>query len=442
MEETEKQQHLRPKIRNTSASRAQHDAAKSGDVDKLLENTRQRIQSRLAVSSNDSRSIRETEKRSQSESGQQATVVSSRASPVASIPPTEHIQPKSILKTPKYSLKEVAIESESMDESDALENKKHGGEKPRAAVKDVVMEREPIPERYPFEAESLSVEGYTPTISNKPNDSSMSKDPVVFSSISELMEKAGTLPADGASPQVVEADLSFACMTSEEYDETVRRAESLETNGLDPNIVSDGVGKENVFVGHDDVFSEDDSEWSDNEDDPMFDGGSDASEGELPPPEPRAFIKLWGAITNWTTPETIALLKQWRDSDTHESDLADWAPQVDQTDIGSSRRKGLKAMMNMHLSSSMEELCLPQENRRQVERRLDNFLRTLDYSSPTPKCDSKLWRAMTCVLIDMILVDSSTESERHITLPTSVKEAGIVLEEFKYLTRSAVTSLF
>jgi hypothetical protein len=114
-------------------------------------------------------------------------------------------------------------------------------------------------------------------------------------------------------------------------------------------------------------------------------------------------------------------------------------PQVDQSDLGSARRKGLNSMITMYLSSTLDVLGLQQDDKRRVEMRLDNFLRTLSFSKPMAKLSSKLWKAMTCVLVDMVLLDSTQST--NMRLPAPAKEVGMVADEYKYLTRSAVTNL-
>jgi len=440
-EQQQQQKHVRPKVRNRLPQRSSA-APSAGDVDKLLEHTRQRIQSCLVVSSDECHRVKEPIVASQLMNTKLAPTVVSSGAPHPPAATKDNPQPKSILKTPKYSVKEQRIESESIDTSETvIIESKPVADKRTAAVKDVVMERDPIPQQLPSEHDPLSVEGYTPKSEATTSEHSYPKEPMVFSSISELMDKAGTLPPAGSTPRLVEADLSFACMTSEEYDETVECAESMDPTMLGDDNAADSDTKENVFLGQDSAFSDDDSDWSGEDEDSMFGGRSDGSEEEdVSLPEPRAFMKLWDAITGWATPETIALLQQWRSVDM-DCSIEELAPQVDQTDVGSSRRKGLKAMLNMHLPVSMEDLGLVQENRRQVELRLDNFLRTLTYSNAMVKFDSKLWKAMTCVFIEMVLIDSSTVNEAHVTLPAAAKEVGMVVEEFRYLTRSAVTNL-
>lgn len=430
-ESTEKrrQAHVRPKVRSRQTvvvvAAAPNETTDNGDMDKLLEHTRQRIQSQLQISSN------RTQVRKQSTSLQVAP-------PALSAVPQKAQTPKGILKTPKYSLKQKETSSKDMNIDVKDSSKTFAKHKPRAAVKDLVLEREPIASQQASlshdeqpAADALAVEGHTPR--------QESDKPVVFSSISELMSQAGTLPSQQQDssdpPQVVEADLSFACMTSQEYDETVKCA----AESMDINLDADTAGgpeeaNGNVFLGNDKVFFDDDySTGSDDENDSSLEGDDDFIQ-----PEPRAFMKLWEAITDWVTPETISLIKRWRTNDMDCSETES-VPQVDQSDVGSSRRKGLNSMITMYLPSTLDDLGVQQHDRRRVEMRLDNFLRTLSFSKPMAKFGSKLWKAMTCVLVDMVLLDSTQST--NVLLPPPASEVGMVADEYKYLIKSAVTNL-
>lgn len=422
------QQHVRPKVRSSRSAYPTDatQAAKEGDLDSLLENTRQRIQSRLTISSNNN--LNETSvvpQQQQTQTGAQPGTKRGNAP-----------KPRGILKQPKYSPKINDSEHDIIMMAETTVTADPGyvaPERPRAAIKDLVMEREPIAQQLPSQShEPLAVEGYTPKVEE-------SNDPMVISSISDLMDKAGTLPRETSAeedskPQVIEANLSFSCMSPDDYNEALKREGVAGMN--DPEA------KENVFVGQQDPFSDEDTDEEEDDDDSMFGGESDMSEDDAPAPEPRAFMKLWEAISIWATPDSVALLKQWRDADAESMiDANSIPPQVDQSDVGSSRRKGLKSMLNMYLSSAMDDLGLFQEERRKVEVRLDNLLRTFKYSTAMVKYDSKLWKALTCVLVEMVMLDSTDRDEARGSLPSAVEEVGMVGDEYRYLTRSAVISL-
>jgi len=411
---------------------APNETTDSCDMDKLLEHTRQRIQSQLEISSSRKQVKQQTVSRQ-----------TKRPQVSCSAPPSSQVQTssvnkpkKGILKTSKYSHQQTEAPNKDKDDNVKDSSSPSAKNKPRAAVRDLVVEREPIAPSHdePLAAagDALAVEGHIP---KQETDK-----PVAFSSISSLMSQAGTIPSkQDSNAQVIEADLSFACMTCQEYDETVKcAAESMDIN-LDGDTAGgpDEGNEHDVFLGTDNVFFDDDEDDGDytSEDD---NGSSLEGDGCYAPPEPRAFMKLWEAITDWVTSDTISLLKQWRTNDVDFSESA-CVLQVDQSDLGSARRKGLNSMITMYLPSTLDVLGLQQDDKRRVEMRLDNFLRTLLFSKPMAKLSSKLWKAMTCVLVDMVLLDSTQST--NVRLPAPGKEVGMVADEYKYLTRSAVTNL-
>jgi hypothetical protein len=309
-------------------------------------------------------------------------------------------------------------------------------------VKDIVVERDPVPQ-VASNPDARSIEGYTP----KTGDS-----PTVISSLSDLMGAAGTLPDQQTStPQVVEADLSFACMTETEYEETVKYAKTVDPKELDAALKERGdvtyrddqdesiEEEEDDDDEKDDEESEANSDEDDENDDPLL--GVDELEEALPAPEPRAFMKVWTALKDWITPEAVTLIQTWREIDLTYSTLPDWVPQVDRSDVGASRCGGLMSMLKMHLSHSLEELGRSQEEKRRAETRLADFLRTLDYSKPMIKLDSHMWKAMTCVLLEMVLMDSAAAENAGMAVPASANAVGMTPDEYRYLTRSAVISL-
>lgn len=423
MESSTKEKHIRPKIRNrppkvesSASSSATSNGGDGGDLDSLLESTRKRIQSQLHVSEN----VNNTDEKQMAPPGQQAE------SPDTSVEVPQRnsskTPPKSILKQPKYSSAKNRATREQLIVPETVSDTGYEGPETSlrplrvAAVKDVVLEREPIAQQLPEQQASLAVEGYTPKLQQ---DSK--QEPVVVSSISDLLEKAGTLPSsDETTPQVVEADLQFACMTAEEYDETVEYSKEMQDTDDDVFL-----GRDTVFLGSDD-------------DESMVSGESDMSEEA--PPQPRAFIKLWEAISGWATYKTAVLLKQWREDGMADDEVP---PQVDRSDIGSSRRKGLKSMLSMYLATALDDLGIRQEDQRRVDVRIDNLLRTFNYSRPMAKLDPTLWKALTCIMVEMVLADSSiTAEEREVTsLPGACKDVGMVLDEYEYLAQSAVLSL-
>ena len=68
--------------------------------------------------------------------------------------------------------------------------------------------------------------------------------------------------------------------------------------------------------------------------------------------------------------------------------------------------------------------------------RLGDFLRTFDYSREAPKLGVKMWKAITCILLDMVMVETREASVE--TVPPAVSAVEMSLDEYRYLTRSAV----
>ena len=68
--------------------------------------------------------------------------------------------------------------------------------------------------------------------------------------------------------------------------------------------------------------------------------------------------------------------------------------------------------------------------------RLGDFLRTFDYSREAPKLGVKMWKAITCILLDMVMVETREAAVE--TVPPAVSAVEMSLDEYRYLTRSAV----
>ena len=336
-------------------------------------------------------------------------------------------------------------------------------------------------------------------------------DALVISSVAELFEFAGHQLPDEVDPtkittdtKMLEADISFTCMTAEQYQQTKdqERTEQYEVfmgrqdiftssdNDIDNDNPSNEMpedeariiqstsenqesvqdnGNANLSGAAVSEFPEyDGNEMEDDNDDLMDmlmggsdDDGSDAEdeESDVEPPEPRAFLKLWNVLSEWITPEAMDWLARLSTELTEARDgngvtssiMTDWTPQVDRTDIGASRYAGLIAMIKMNIPKCLSELNQPEDMRRTAERRLADLLRTFDYSRPMAKLDLRLWRAMTCVLLDMVLIVTPAAEEEipsecqaptyQTTLPIQITEVGMSLEEYRYLTRSAIQSL-
>lgn len=77
----------------------------------------------------------------------------------------------------------------------------------------------------------------------------------------------------------------------------------------------------------------------------------------------------------------------------------------------------------------------PKTNVKQ-KKRLNDVMRTFDYTQDNPKLAASHWKVMACILLDMVLIE--TRSEPVVDLPPSVSAVGMTLDEFQYLSRKAV----
>ena len=93
-------------------------------------------------------------------------------------------------------------------------------------------------------------------------------------------------------------------------------------------------------------------------------------------------------------------------------------------------------MVKLYLPSSIKELGYSNEVRRTAENRLGDLLRTFDYSREAPKLEVDLWKAMTSIFLDMVLIE--TRKDPLETLPPSAEKMGMALDEYRYLTRSSL----
>ena len=173
----------------------------------------------------------------------------------------------------------------------------------------------------------------------------------------------------------------------------------------------------------------------------------DDMDDDRPEPELRAFRLLWEALTDWMTPETVKWIKSLHNavskdatssSTTIDNLYSDWTPMDDRSDIGASRCAGVMAMLRLYLAGCMEELNHPLDARRRAEKRLMDILRTFDYSRENPRLPVGHWKAMTCILLDMVMIETRESVLNKI--PLSVDSVGVTLEEYQYLTRKAVTT--
>mmetsp|Transcript_9244 Transcript_9244/g.14205 ORF Transcript_9244/g.14205 Transcript_9244/m.14205 type:complete len:586 (-) Transcript_9244:1033-2790(-) len=380
----------------------------------------------------------------------------------------------------------------------------------QAILKDLVVERDvsihkwnsapPVPQK---PTNAMSVEGYTPQTESSTTASAMDMsekqasnneeegEPFVLSSMSALLAHAKKCPSDSkttgeeeiieegqedsrfAPNSIIEAKLSFSCMSKEEYEETKRQQQETssqheEEDILDKNNDLSPEDEAQYFMGQTDIFgkrtssstsgyeSEDDDEpdaidflhseeEGEEEDDDDYYNAEDMSSISSERRAPRAFMEIWNALTQWITPQAVELLQNYQGRTTNSLDTTiDWTPQVDRSDIGASRCAGLMSILKMHRAKGFRELMVDGTNHRMAETRLADLLRTMDFSQPTPKLNTNLWRAMTVIFLRMVLYRKDGNSPMTIddnTVPDSIKIVGMTKEEYLYLTQSSLTSL-
>lgn len=424
MEQNPTPHHIRPRVR----SRVKKNDVEN--IDQLLEETQQRLNTLLKVSAETTPQVVQD----------LSAVITTRIAACE-----ESTKPLGILKKPKYTNaakaltplphvvdnKAVVVRSEPECSELVVEDETANAAtaSTKVAVKDFVVERDPgkiKPQLMP-NMNPRSIEGYTP------NEEGKEEKGVIFNSSAATPQP----PAHGSdeSPQVIEADLEFSVMSKQEYDELMED-QRIEVQPAD------------VFRGRFDAFSGDDDEDED-DDDPVFSFRNGEDDEELwsdtddhmeitPPREPRAFIKLWETLSQWVTPEAIMLLKDWQNDDAMEVST-DWVPVVDTSDIAASRCAGIMALLSMNLQRSLKELGYTSDVDRVAKHRLADLLRSFNYSRSTARLDTSLWRAMTCVLLSMVL--SGKEDKPVKDIPDSATAVGLTVEEFSYLTKSCFKSL-
>lgn len=422
---------------------AQEKTNATSDIDQLVEETRGRLSSRLTIDEGPHVEF--------STSRVSMSTDPSVAASTGDVASGDDVpMPASILKKPKYSNsssgealnnhKDAAATASSeltllQELEDAAMEEASPTPREKQAVKQFVVERDPSQvkaQAMPQTMDPRAVEGYTPQLENNNND-------IVLSSLAELMEKTGVLPDQNSDdPKVLEANLEFSVMSAQQYEEEERQQQEDDERMEQPA---------EVFQGRFDVFSDDDDSdasylhhkaadgddyWSDSEDDNV---------GPLTPLEPRAFIKIWEALTAWITPEAVTMIMGWQEGDNGsimEVSHGDWAQVVDTSEIAASRCAGLMALLNMNLQRSLKELDQPIDVDRGAKHRLADLLRTFNYSRPTARLDTKLWRAMTCILLEMVLALNHSKSSEP---PASAKAVGITADEYYYLTQTCYKSL-
>ena len=367
-----------------------------------------------------------------------------------------------------------------------------------------VFKQERIQERYPREPKrqiqmipfkdpnsSISVEGYAPLMDrNKqaarqsqeepqykqqqqqqqqqpPEAGDDKEEPLVFGSLADMMQVAGNLPSQDLkeNPQVVEAELAFSCLSPADYQEGLilqgiegqeeeEAAKAGGTNGkkdvtFDKQLPAPILSSEGMIAeGYNGPVSDEEYESGEDDGDDVGAGGffdlmgNDSEEEETIAP-PRAFRVLWECLAQLITPESCMFLRRL-ERETKTNDTSNYLiTATPSSDLGASRSNGFIAMLRMYISRSLQELKQPVESRRTVEQRLQGLVLSFNFSRPAAKLDTKHWKALTCVLLEIVLfldtsIDEANGRVPQRTLPRSVHAVGMTNEEYRYLVKSTI----
>ena len=395
--------------------------------------------------------------------------------------PTTH---KSILKTPKYTrqlMDAAAATAKEVEEASAVLPSTPQAPPP---CKNAIVERKVHRQsrrnktnkgqntimNTPSTIKSTSaIEGYSPvavgqqhasrvlphtstsaqesSLSNSTSDSAPPKNDeekdMVFNSLADLMQAAGTLPEDQSTDKegtVVEADLSFSVMSPEDYAAQLERDEEGQVDSTnDPALDEVSEGDDDFYESeetNDDEYSAvDDKENSDDEG--MWDilHDTDDLDEATETREPRAFLQIWKALSQWVTPAAVEYVLQQRRIDEDENELPTRPPETRWSDVESTRCAGLMSLLQLYLGPCLQDdLQLPLEERRRVELRLGYLIRCFDYSQASPKLNAQHARALTCILIQTVMLQQSDD------LPPSCAKAELSWDEYQYLIRSGIAN--
>ncbi len=243
----------------------------------------------------------------------------------------------------------------------------------------------------------------------------------------------------------------------------------------------------------------------------FFAPDSDDEEGDedsviiYDPKSQRSFLTLWNALSTWITPQSVFVLQKYRndlfDFDHDEKYRAVTTAQVDpllstdqnnypsSSDIAISRCEGLMSMMKMNLSKALTDLgynksistatttttttntitnaattataatatataaatVVDEQIRQMAHSRLAEFIQSFDFSEPMVKFDTKMWYAMSVVLLDILLPSDKEQDEAKKNgevkdwimrdLPSSIVAVDVNVEEYYYLTHTAIPTL-
>ena len=397
---------------------------------------------------------------------------------------------KGILKPSKYT-KPTAIQSYENDTlADELGLPRNDMEPQRtealpsvaAFVKDTVMEKKieiPKPKAKPQVKEVEKEQG-----------------PKIIKSLAELIElgkQANAHLEDTGEEEngekmetVIEAKMEFKCISENEYEAAIEKAKETgisveeyvaqqendaEADDIEKesmNIEEEMEEEEHVTIEtEDDIFQQDDYMDEDEEGDIFEFFGEEQQEEEeaLPEPELRAFMILWNALKAWITADAVDVLKKYKSECFSSKDDSEGYRITKQDPFGKSKKEqpcdvhlsrcaGLMNMLKMNLTKCLDDCGYSADDGytiKTAETRLYEFVQFFDYSEPMVKFHSDMWKALTVILLNIVLprYDLAFEGKSGIivqdhaelTLPPMLREVGITVEEYKYLVNSAIPSL-
>jgi len=301
-------------------------------------------------------------------------------------------------------------------------------------------------------------------------------------SLSASAEKVVAEIHEESKEATIETNMEFSYMSQEEYGVVLEEANSLgisveaymeQQKGDDESSTGNANGDSSFGDDADEdpmLFQSEDGDdaGSDDEVDDIFSffGGSELDNAEIfPAPTIRPFMVLWNALSGWITPQAVSVVRK------HKSELFNSAADLPITpesttgpiqnagmsDICDSRCAGLMNMLKMNFSKALSDLGYNSEDGytlRIAETRLGEFIQCFDYSEPMVKFQSEMWRALTVILLNIVLPKHDIAHEGkaggvmkdetlagELPLPSSLAAIGMTMEEYKYLSSSAIPSL-
>lgn len=257
------------------------------------------------------------------------------------------------------------------------------------------------------------------------DEQSSNQEPLVFNSIADLMEAAGTLPAQNdRNPAVIEAHLQFSCMDPTEYDQLNKDKDGrivvdddCEDDNSSEIIHGSDSESESGFDGRQEKENEDVNDLLNFLNDWPDDPDPTDETPPAPSPTPRAFPIIWNALSLWVTPDAVHYIRYLQLAK-YKPDNDSWTPRdaYNTDDVASSRCAGLMALMKMHMEHCLHALqenvpTMDKYEIRTADKRLLELLHCLSFTRPMPKLDSAQTRALTCVMLDTVLGITASQED-------------------------------